>query len=129
MKNNLLVSSIAVLLILVIAVPIMAASPAVSKKVIAGDDGSAVILISVSAGSSTVYGVTVEDPSGSIDDVVAPKGWCSIATGHKAAFRTGEKPIKAGSSVSFRIVTTNKDAELQVTFKDEKTQIGGKKTI
>ena len=129
MKKNLLASSIAILALLLMTVSAFAAGPSVQKSVLAGEDGTSVILLRVSAGSSTIYGVTIEDESGSIDDVIAPKGWCSIASDSKAVFRTGDKPIKSGSTLSVRIVTTSENATLGVIFKDAKTQVGSKKTI
>jgi hypothetical protein len=129
MKKNLLTSSIAILALVLMASPLLAAGPSVSKSVLAGENGTSVILIQVSAGSSAIYGVTLEDESGSIDDVIAPKGWCSIASDSKALFRTGDKPIQSGATLSLRIVTTNENASFGVIFKDSKTQIGGKKTI
>lgn len=129
MKKNLLASSIAILTLLILAVPAFAAGPSIHKSVLAGEDGTSVILLRISAGSSAIYGITVEDESGSIDDVIAPKGWCSIASDSKALFRTGDKPIKSGATLSLRIVSTSENVTFGVTFKDAKTQIGSKKTI
>lgn len=129
MKKNLLASSIALIALMLLALPVIAAGPSVHKSVLAGENGTTVILLRVSAGSSAIYGVTIEDESGSIDDVVAPKGWVSIAGDSKAIFRTGDKPIKSGGAISLRIVSTSENPTFGVTFKDAKTQIGGKKTI
>jgi hypothetical protein len=129
MKKNLLASSIAILTLVLFSAVALASGPSVQKSILAGEDGTSVILITVSAGSNAIYGVTIEDQSASIDDIVAPKGWCSIASNDRAVFRTGDKPIQGGGSVSFRIVTTNENAVFGITFKDAKTQIGNKKTI
>ncbi len=44
-------------------------------------------------------------------------------------FRTGEKPIRAGSSLVFRLVTTNEQGGLSITFRDENSAIGSGKTL
>lgn len=129
MKKNLLASLISILTLLLLAAPILAAGPTVQKSILAGENGTSVILLQVNAGSSSIYGITIEDESGSIDDVIAPKGWCSIASDSKAVFRTGDKPINSGATLSLRIITTSETATFGVTFKDAKTQIGSKKTI
>ena len=49
---------LAVALAVVVALPALAADPSVSKSVLASDDGSAVILLNVSAKGTAVYGVT-----------------------------------------------------------------------
>lgn len=129
MRSKLVTLSIVIAVSSLLCLPASAAGPVVKKSVLAGDDGSAVILLRVSAGSTSIYGVTVEDATGSIEDVIAPKGWVSISDGSKVLFRTGSKPIKGGATTSFRIVTKNKDAGLRVRFKDAKTQVGPEKTL
>ncbi|MBI4719638.1 MAG: hypothetical protein HY770_00035 [Chitinivibrionia bacterium] len=127
--KHLLATSIVILLLAFIPAASMASGPSVQKSVLAGENGASVILITVSAGNTAIYGVTIEDQSASIEDIVAPKGWSSVASDEKAVFRTGNSPIQSGGSVSFRIVTTNENGALTLIFKDAKTQIGGKKTI
>lgn len=129
MKRTLLSGVLSILLIISIAPMTSAAGPSVSKSILASDDGSTVILLKVSAGNRSIYGVTVSDPSGSIEDVSVPKGWCSIASDSEALFRTTSKPVKRGGSVTFRITSGDKDAKLGISFKDSKTAISGRKTI
>jgi hypothetical protein len=112
-----------------LVVPALAAGPSATKSVL-GDDGSkAVVVVRVTAASSALYGVTIKDASGSIADIVAPKGWVGISSGRDVIFRTGDSPIKAGASASFRLVTSNEDGELTVSFRDKDTPVGQSKTL
>lgn len=106
-----------------------AAAPTVSKRVLGEAEGAAVLVIQVTATEGSIFGVTIEDESGSMYDVVAPSGWVGITSGGKTVFRTSEKPIRAGSRLAFRVLTTNKDAGLTVTFHDMDTVIGTAQTI
>jgi hypothetical protein len=83
----------------------------------------------VTAANQDIYGITIKDASGSIGDIAAPKGWVGISSGRDVIFRTGGSPIKAGSSLSFRLLTSNQDGELTVSFRDSKTLIGKSKTL
>jgi hypothetical protein len=112
-----------------IALPVLAAGPSVTKSVLGSDNGTSVVLLRVKASNQAVYGVVVKDASGSISDIVAPKGWVGITSGSDVLFRTGSKPIRAGSSLSFRLFTTNEDGALTVHFKDEQSPIGSGKTL
>lgn len=129
MKRSIWTLTIAISLGVLVAVPILAAAPNATKSVMGTEDGTSVVVIRVSAANQAIYGVTVKDASGSIKDIVAPKGWVGISSGSAVIFRTGSKPIKAGSSLSFRLHTTNEDAALSVTFKDEDSAIGSAKTL
>lgn len=112
-----------------VAVPVFAADPTVSKRVIMEDDGSTVVVLNVVARDRAVYGLTVVDASASIDDIVAPDGWAAVTTGDRVSFRTVDKPIRSGSTLAFRIVTTGSSSELGVTFRDDKSSFGSKKKI
>jgi hypothetical protein len=112
-----------------LAVPALAASPGASKSVLGDDGGKSVVVVKVTATSDDIYGVTIKDASGSIADIVAPKGWVGISSGRDVIFRTGGSPIKAGSSVSFRLYTSNESGELTVSFRDQKSLIGMSKTL
>jgi hypothetical protein len=107
----------------------LAAEPVVSKTVLTGDDGISVVLLNVRASDRTIYGITVSDESGSIEDIVAPKGWVAISSDSEAAFRTGDAPIAGGKTAAFRILTRNTGASLVVRFRDAKSHFGPKKTI
>ncbi len=106
-----------------------AAGPSVSKSVLASDDETAVIVIRVAASGTDIYAITIKDESGSVDDIVSPSGWCGLSAGDYVSFVTVDKPIKAGSSKSFRIITKNQDASLSISFRDKDSPIGAKKTI
>lgn len=117
------------LLCVLMALPALAADPKVSKSILTTDDGSSVVVLRVSAADKAVYGVTISDGSASVEDIVAPDGWVGIATDDMVMFRTTDKPIKSGGSVSFRIVTKNSDATLGVTFRDKRNQFGKKTDV
>ncbi|UCG53112.1 MAG: hypothetical protein JSW58_06050 [Candidatus Latescibacterota bacterium] len=128
MRSSFLLLMTVVLAVLV-AQPVLAADPAVTKRVLAETDGTTVLAVDVSVSGKAVYGVTIADESASIVDLIAPKGWVGISLGDAAAFRTGEAPISSGKTVRFMIMTTNASAPLDVTFKGAKIPIGGTKNI
>ena len=121
---------ISILAIALCALPSIAAGPTAKKQVTTADDGTIVLQITVSPGATTVYSVVIDDPSGSIEDIKAPKGWSAIASDDKALFLTADKPVKSGSTVKLKIITKDENAPLSLTFKDVKRRpIGEKKTI
>lgn len=129
MKRSVWTLGLVALLGAALVVPALAAGPSASKSVL-GDDGSkSVVLVRVTAASRDIYGVTIKDASGSVADIVAPKGWVGVCDGRDIIFRTGGSPIKAGASASFRLVTSNEDAELTVSFRDKDTAVGQSKTL
>jgi hypothetical protein len=129
MKRSVWTITLIALLTAGVAAPALAADPAASKSVLGEDGGKAVVVVNVTARGQDIYGVTIKDASGSIADIIAPKGWVGISSGRDVIFRTGGSPIKAGSSASFRLYTSNEDAELTVTFRDKKSLIGARKTL
>ena len=120
---------VAVALAGLVAGPALSAEPAVSKSVMTEDNGTAVLIVEVRAASEPIYGITVVDASASVTDVVAPKGWSGISSGDRVVFSTVDKPVEAGGSVVFRLVTTNKEAPLRFTFRDAKSLIHTGQTI
>jgi hypothetical protein len=128
MKRSLWTLTMTIVVALV-ALPVLAAGPSVTKSVKGSEDGTSVVLIRVTAASESVYGVTIKDASGSIKDIIAPKGWVGICSGSDVIFRTGEKPIRAGSSLTFQLFTTNEDGELSILFRDDKSPIGSGRTL
>jgi hypothetical protein len=129
MKRSLWTLTLTAVVVVLVALPVLAAGPGATKSVQGSGDGLAVVLIRVTAANESVYGVTIKDESGSIKDIVAPKGWVGISSGTDVIFRTGDKPIKAGSSLTFRLHTTNEDGSLSVSFKDMYSPIGSGKTL
>ena len=117
------------LICVLMALPALAADPSVSKSVLATQDGSSVVVLRVSVSDQAVYGINVSDASASVEDVVVPDGWVGIATDDMIMFRTLDNPISLGQSVSFRIVTKNPQASLDVVFRDKKTAIGSRSNI
>lgn len=128
MKRSLWTLTLAALVVL-LALPVLAAGPRATKSVQGGEDGTTVLLIRVTAANHALYGVTIKDASGSVKDIVAPKGWVGISSGTDVIFRTGEKPIRAGSSLTFRLHTTNEDGSLSISFKDETSPVGSGLTL
>ncbi len=112
-----------------LAAPVWAAEPVVSKRLMTEDDGLAVFVLEVRGADRAIYGMTLVDETGSVMDVVAPKGWAGISSGDRVLFSTVDKPVGAGETVAFRIVTSNKSAPLRVTFRDAKSMIHSKQTI
>ncbi|MCK5620376.1 MAG: hypothetical protein KAJ17_13295 [Candidatus Krumholzibacteria bacterium] len=112
-----------------VALPVLAANPNATKSVAGSEDGTSVLVIRVTASSQSIYGVTIKDASGSITDIGAPKGWVGISWGTDVIFRTDEKPIRAGSSLTFKVHTTNEDGELSISFRDKDSPIGSGKTF
>jgi len=124
MKRSRLPILLGMLVVVALVGASAAAGPTVSKRVLGEAEGAAVLVIQVTATEGSIYGVTIEDASGSMYDVVAPKGWVGITSGGKTLFRTDAKPIAAGSRLAFRVLTTNKDAGLTVTFHDAVSVVG-----
>ena len=129
MKRSFWTIHLAICLAIVLTVPALAAGPNVSKRVSSVADGSAVVVVNVTATDGPIYGVTIKQASGSIKDIVAPKGWVGISSGKNVIFRTGGQPIQTGTSASFRLVTTNRDASLSVSFRDERSTVGDSKSL
>jgi hypothetical protein len=113
----------------VIAAPVSAAEPVLVKRVVTEDDGTAVVVVDIRAADRAIYGVTITDASGSITDIIAPKGWAGISSGDRVVFMTTDTPVAAGKSVAFKMVTTDKSARLNVTFRDAQNMIHVKQTI
>lgn len=129
MKRSVWTIAIVALVGAALVAPVLAAGPNVSKSVLGEDGGKAVVVVRVTATNQDIYGVTVKDASGSIVDIIAPKGWVGISSGRDVIFRTGGSPIKAGTSVSFRLYTSNEDGELTVSFRDKRSLVGSSKTL
>jgi hypothetical protein len=103
---------------LLLSLPVFSAGPTVTKSVVAADDASSVVVVRVTASGSSIYSITITDDSGSIEDIVSPKGWSGVASEGQIVFATVDHPIASGSSKSFRIVTTNANAGLSVRLCD-----------
>ena len=124
-----LATLLAVALCVVLAIPALAADPIVTKRVLTSDTGGSVIILSVFGTGRDVYGMTINCRGGAIEDIYAPQGWAGVCGGDKAVFLTSEEPVTTGTSVAFRIITTDRRADLDVTFRDQKSQIGERKRL
>jgi hypothetical protein len=113
----------------IVAGPALSAEPVVSKRVMTEDAGTAVLIVEVQAANAAIYGITVLDASASVTDLVAPKGWSGISSGDRVVLSTVDKPVEAGGTLVFRLVTSNKEAPLSFTFRDAKSLIHSGQTI
>jgi len=129
MKRFAAVPLAALLLLALSTIYVIAAEPSISKSVLAGGEDATVYVLKVTASGSDIYGLTIEETSGSVADIVSPNGWSGIAAGSYVAFNTYDKPIKDGTSMMFRIIATSKDASFTVKFHDQNSRIGSDKTI
>jgi len=105
----------------------LAAAPAwaqpTAKKAAAGsEDGITTVVITVSAKGEDLYGVTIKGAK--VEDIRAPKGWVGISSGTSAMFRTGENPVKAGSAVAFKLMTSEPSAGMTVSFRGKEDAVG-----
>ncbi len=117
MKRSILI----LLALFVAAAPAWAAGPTASKAVKAESDGITTLAVNVTS-SEEVYAVTITGAA--IDDVRAPKGWVGVASGNHVMFMTDANPVKAGSSLAFKIMTTEPSAALKVSFRGKDDPIG-----
>ncbi len=120
---------LAAALVGLVVAPLCAAEPAVSKRLMSEEDGMAVLVLEIHGADRAIFGVTLIDETGSVLDVVAPKGWAGISSGDRVVFSTVDKPVGAGETVAFRIVTSNKSAKLLVSFRDAKSMIHSRQAI
>ena len=110
------------------ALPVHAQGPGVTKQTLAEDDGTFIVLLNVSARDRDIYGITVEDREGSIIDISAPEGWAGIASEDMIVFRTTDTPITTGMFAAFRLVT-NKRPDLRISFRDDRSSFGLRKSL
>ena len=106
---------------------VLAAAPAwanpTAKKAAAGsEDGITTVVITVSAKGEDVYGVTIKGAR--VEDIRAPKGWVGISAGSSAMFRTGENPVKSGSAVAFKVMTSEPSVGMTVSFRGKEDAVG-----
>lgn len=116
MKRSLLIFFV----LLVAALPAFAA-PSATKAVKGASDGVTTLAVNVTS-DDEVYTVIITGAA--IDDVRAPHGWVGVASGNHVMFMTGDNPVKAGSTVAFKIMTTEPSAALKVSFRGKEDPIG-----
>jgi len=121
MKRFTLVMLMVIAIGMTLAVSALAQEPQASKRVITDADGTSVVLINVVAAGREIYAMSISDASAGVENIIAPNGWVGISSGDRVLFRTGDTPIKPGSSVTFRLVTKNASSALGVVFSDAKT--------
>ncbi|MFH1755230.1 MAG: hypothetical protein ABIA59_05955 [Candidatus Latescibacterota bacterium] len=109
--------------------PVFSANPNISKSVLISDDATSVIVVRVTSSGESIYGISITDDSGSIMDIVSPKGWSGVASDGHIVFATVDQPINPGSSKSFRIVTSNVNASYSVRLRDANRLLVAKQNI
>jgi len=119
MKRSFLI--LVALVAAVVVVPAWAAGPTATKAVAGEDEGISTLRVTV-ASSDEVYAVIISGAA--VDDIRAPKGWVGVASGNHVMFRTGENPVKAGNTLSFKILTTEPTAALKISFRGKEDPIG-----
>ncbi len=117
MKRSILI----LLALFVVAAAPAWAAPKASKAVKAESDGITTLAVNVTS-SEEVYAVIITGAA--IDDVRAPRGWVGVASGNHVMFMTGENPVKAGTTIAFKIMTTEPSAALKVSFRGKEDPIG-----
>ena len=118
-----------VLVVSTLVVPAaLADEPLVSKRVVAAPEGS-LITIRVTAGDTPIYGLSVTNENGSIEDVYAPQGWVAVATTERILFRTEDASIPSGGTMTFTVISSDSEAGFDVTFRGEKAFFGRKQSI
>ncbi|MDD4857790.1 MAG: hypothetical protein PHD74_06760 [Candidatus Krumholzibacteria bacterium] len=115
---------LAVALILLMSIPSLGAPATIKKSVQALEDGNYIIKMTVTASSDAIYAFELKDPTGSIVDVFASKGWCILSDGEVCLSRTSGSPITGGKSIEFVIHATSSDAKYVWTFFGPMQQIG-----
>jgi copper(I)-binding protein len=113
--------SILILLALFVTAAPAWAAPSATKAVKAESEGVTTLAVTVTS-DEDVYAVTITGAA--IDDVRAPHGWVGVASGNHVMFMTGDNPVKAGSAVAFKIMTTEPSAALKVSFRGKEDPIG-----
>ena len=106
------------------------AAPArIARSVTELDNGTWLIKIDVASTGAGIYGLKLVDPTGSIVDVYAPKGWVAVSDGEAYAARTADRPVKSGKSLQFLVHSTRKDVQYTWTVHGPLKQIGAPGTL
>lgn len=109
-------------LLVLAAVPAWAQGPTAAKAVAGEEDGVTIVAITVASPVDEVYGVSIKGAR--MEDIRAPKGWVGISSGSSVIFRTGDNPVKSGSSLAFKIFTSEPTAALTVSFRGKEDAVG-----
>ncbi|MCI0453027.1 MAG: hypothetical protein L0Z51_11695 [Candidatus Latescibacteria bacterium] len=109
-------------LLVLAAVPAWAQGPTAAKAVAGEEDGVTIVAITVASPVDEVYGVNIKGAR--MEDIRAPKGWVGISSGSSVIFRTGDNPVKSGSSLAFKIFTSEPTAALTVSFRGKEDAVG-----
>jgi copper(I)-binding protein len=109
--------SLLILFLLVVAAAPAFAAPSATKAVKAESDGVTTLAVNVTS-DDEVYAVIITGAA--IDDVRAPHGWVGVASGNHVMFMTGDNPVKAGSTVAFKIADDGPSAALRSSLRGSK---------
>ncbi|MBN1885562.1 MAG: hypothetical protein JW876_08575 [Candidatus Krumholzibacteriota bacterium] len=114
---------------LVAATSLSAAPATIARSTTELENGTYLIRLDVAATGTSIYGLKLIDPSASIVDVYAPKGWVAVTDGEDYAARTGDRPIKSGGKLQFLVHSKTKDIQYTWTVYDPLKQIGSPGTL
>lgn len=117
----------AVALMMLVALPALAADPAVNKTATPAYDDNSLVLVTVRASGTDIYGMTLTGDAGAIQDIVAPDGWAGVTDGDLVTFHSVDTPIKSGQTLVFRILVKG-SGNFNGTFFDKDgafTSVGG----
>jgi len=101
----------------------------VSRGLTTDKKGENVLVLKIAASNRAIYGVDIRDASGSVADIIAPKGWVGVAGNDRILFRTGARPIRTGATFTFRVYTADPSAKLTVRFRGPKAPFGSTRSI
>lgn len=106
------------------------AAPArLDRSVTELDNGTYLIKIDVASTGAGIYGLRLVDPTGSIVDVYAPRGWVAVTDGEAYGARTASRPIKSGKRLQFLVHSTRTDVQYTWSVHGPMKQIGAPGTL
>lgn len=93
------------------------------------EPGLSVMLLQLKAGNQAVHGFYVEDPTGSVQELVSPNGWSGVTSGELTLFHSLDKPVASGRTLTFKVLTKNPNATLNWYVQDSKGRIGATRQL
>ena len=110
---------VAMALCVFVALPALADAPKVSISESDATSDYNVVLVTVQASGTDVYGMTLTSAFGSIQDIKAPEGWAGVTDGEIVTFHSVDTPIKSGGKLVFRMLMKGSPDMKAVFFDDE----------
>ena len=110
---------VAMALCALVAFPAFAGAPSVTKSESDATSDYNVVLVTVQASDTDVYGMTLTSVFGSIQDIKAPEGWAGVTDGEIVTFHSVDTPIKKGGKLVFRMLMKGSPEMKAVFFDNE----------